>query len=114
MFCEDSEKCNSCGDKDLCQMLENVAKANADYEPDVPTDDELMHGIVDYIIHILPFLNDKTAYELYNSLEPETILLVIAVSADMVLTLSDAWEQKCKEVKELKHQLEHQEASRRG
>lgn len=114
MFCKDDEKCKSCKGHDLCKALDELKKAADEYEPEVPTDKEIRDNVIDYLLHIGPFLDEKFAMELYYELKPKDILNVINVSTDIVLGLMLSWEMKCNELDKLKVQLEAQEAINHG
>lgn len=113
-FCNESEKCQTCEARELCQALENLINLIKSHRPAPKSDAKIKEDVEEYLIHIVPTLDEDKALELYKSLDFSAFYGLILASMHNMLDLYISWEAKCEELDKLKVQLDAQEVLQNG
>ncbi len=104
------DDCSKCNAKELCDALTTLLDLISE-KPIVPSDDKVEEQTMDFIHHMgFVALDKAAAREVYNHLDFDTFHGLVIASTHTISDLYLSWEDKCKQIENLKVQLDAQEA----
>lgn len=113
-FCKDSNKCQSCEARPLCQALEDLVDALENIKPTPKPDDYIKKQTEEYISKLGFAIEPHAAEVLFKEMDVGAFQGMVIASLQTVSELYVSWESKCEELDKLKVQLEAQEAIAHG
>ena len=108
-MCNDSDKCATCGAKEMCKALETLLTAIENYTPKPIPDYKIKHDAGKFLADMCFAMDEQHAMELYKQLDFKTFHGLILTSLDIISELYISWDAKNTEIEKLKVLVDAQE-----